>query len=299
MAPPVHSRKMNKHPATTISLGNGTMGDHPLMKHHPFISRYTGTLSALACDLGDLRYDVLATVLQDLSAKINSDGNAESERGQKKLSVSLHACAYLLAAAAHEATAAWETCEPFMLSVAELLAKSCPIANVKSGERYVLVPGTEEVTSSARDVPELLAICNEPRIYDLLFAKRCAGEPYATADAEMFLTWAARGWRDQTHFVYLLRDGVGQIVGAIDIKSANRESAEIGYWLSCHHSGIMTGAVQSVTERAREAGYVELFALVRQTNMRSTNVLIRAGFIKGGTLIRNETVYDRWVRVLA
>lgn len=123
----------------------------------------------------------------------------------------------------------------------------------------------------------IVLICNEPPIYDLLFAERCAGKPYALADAERFLAWAERGWCDGTHFVYLIRGEGGGTAGAVDIKSANLPSAEIGYWLGARHSGVMTNAVRALCELAQIAGYAELFELVRQTNLRSANVLARAG----------------------
>ncbi len=81
----------------------------------------------------------------------------------------------------------------------------------------------------------------------------------------------------------------------MDIKSANLESAEIGYWLSAHHSGVMTNAVCALVQLARDAGYAELFALIRPTNTRSANVVARAGFTLGETLTKNETMYQRWV----
>ncbi len=266
--------------------------------HKTTVLRYTGTLYELAEELGDLRYDTLATFLQTLSRKMERGRNAENEHGRSKLAEALRTCAVHLADAADESATAWRIAAPFMLSLGELLAKPCPIENAKSGAIYTLVPGTEDAVAPEQDVLQLLHLCNEPHIYDLLFAKRCAGEPYAIADAERFLSWAARGWRDQTHFVYLVRNASGQIGGAIDIKSANRESAEIGYWLSSSHSGVMTNAVQAVAERAREAGYAELFALVRPTNTRSASVLTRAGFTKGEAVSRNDTLYDRWTRFL-
>lgn len=187
--------------------------------------------------------------------------------------------------------------ESALLSEAGLSIELAPLVNARTGERYELVPARDADTPVS-DIAAIVSVCNEPAIYDLLFAERCAGRPYAAADAERFLSWAARGWQGGTHFVYLIRCESGEVAGAIDIKSANRESAEIGYWLSAAHSGVMTNAVIALLERARAAGYAELHALVRPTNIRSANVLKRAGFTAGRTMTRNNIVYDRWEKRL-
>lgn len=263
------------------------------MPHDTTITRYAGTLPELADDLGNLRYDALTAFLQDLSAKLDRDGHADSEHGRNKLAASLHACATHLAEAARETETAWRIAAPFMLTVAELLANRCPLVNARNGAAYELVPADAASTSNG-DIPAIVSICNEPAIYDLLFAGRCKGKPYARTDAERFLAWAARGWHDGTHFLYLIRTGAGEVVGALDIKSANLESAEIGYWLSAEHSGVMTNAVTALLGLARKAGYAELFALVRPTNTRSANVVRRVGLTVGRAVTKNNVVYDRW-----
>jgi RimJ/RimL family protein N-acetyltransferase len=263
------------------------------MPHDTTVTRYAGTLSELANDLGDLRYDALTTFLQDLSAKLERDGRADSERGRKKLAASLQSCAAHLEGAAREMETAWRIAAPFMLSVAELLANRCPLTNARTGAEYELVPA-DAANTSDDDVLAIVSICNEPAIYDLLFAERCKGKPYARTDAERFLAWAARGWHDGTHFLYLIRASSGEVAGAVDIKSATLESAETGYWLSVRHSGVMTNAVTALLRLARKAGYAELFALVRPTNILSANVVRRAGLTIGRTVTKNNVVYDRW-----
>lgn len=263
------------------------------MPHETTVTRYAGTLPELAEELGDLRYDALAAFLQELSAKMGRDGDADAGRGRERLAASLHACAGRLADAARDTETAWRIAEPFMLPVAELLTKRCPLSNARTGGEYALVPA-DVANRMETDPSTVVSICNEPPIYDLLFAERCAGKPYAPADAERFLAWAERGWRDGTHFVYLIRSELGEIAGAVDIKSANLPSAEIGYWLGARHSGVMTNAVRALCELAWVAGYAELFGLVRQNNIRSANVLTRVGFTAGRTLTKNNVVYHRW-----
>lgn len=264
------------------------------MPHETTLPRYSGTLSELADDIGNLRYDALVALLQNLSTRMESNSNAESARGRQKLAEFLHACAAHIADAARETETAWRILEPLIQTVTEPLAKRSPILNARTDANYELVPASAENTSNA-DIPTIVSICNEPPIYNLLFAARSGGNPYSQADAERFLAWGARGWREGTHFLFLIRSDSGEVAGAMDIKSPNLESAEIGYWLSAHHSGVMTNAVCALVRLARNAGYAELFALVRPTNTRSANVVARAGFTQGETITRNETVYHRWV----
>ncbi len=263
------------------------------MTHETTVTRYAGTLSELAGELGDLRYDALAAFLQGLSAKIHRDGDADAGRGRAKLAASLRACAVHLANAARDTETAWRIAAPYMLPVAKLLARRCPLQNARTGASYELVPA-DAVNRTGTEFTAIVTICNEPPIYDLLFAERCAGKAYDTADAERFLGWAERGWHDGTHFVYLIRGASGEVAGALDIKSANLQSAEIGYWLSVRHSGVMTNAIRALCELAQVAGYAELFGLVRPSNTRSANVLTRAGFTAGRTVTKNNVIYDRW-----
>lgn len=77
----------------------------------------------------------------------------------------------------------------------------------------------------------------------------------------------------------------------------NLPLAEIGYWLSRHHSGVMTGAVNALCVMAARVGYEALLGLVREGNDRSANVLKRAGF-DGSDPFVNKTgrTYARFVR---
>lgn len=172
-----------------------------------------------------------------------------------------------------------------------------PLSRFPAGEPYRLIPACElpeegDATLAAR----VAAVCNQGDIYAVLFAQRCKGEPYALADAERFLTWARRGWRDGTHFVFLIvRDADGELAGAIDIKSADRTApAEIGYWLAVEHSGVMTSAVEELCRLACAAGYRELFGLVRAGNDRSAAVLERTGFRVTETLEKDGRAYRRF-----
>ena len=111
------------------------------------------------------------------------------------------------------------------------LPPQCAVKNRVSGATYSL-QRADLVTVSESQITNLTEICNQQAIYDFLFRTRLQGIPYSAADAVGFFTWAVRGWQDQTHFVFLLTDHAGLVVGAVDIKSPNHAEAEIGYTLA-------------------------------------------------------------------
>src|SRR5687768_105517 len=98
-----------------------------------------------------------------------------------------------------------------------------------SGEPYFLVRA-DQVSATPDRLAEIVRIANEPDIYSWLFNERLAGQPYPVEMAAQWLTWAADGWRDNTHFCFAVTDSTGAIAAACDIKSNNPEEAEVGYW---------------------------------------------------------------------
>ncbi|HVZ40576.1 MAG TPA: GNAT family N-acetyltransferase [Candidatus Kapabacteria bacterium] len=180
----------------------------------------------------------------------------------------------------------------------EALERMPPPINHRTGGIYRIVPVDEEFVGGPEAIAAIVECCNQPLIYDLLFAERCAGVPYSESDAAGFLDWCRAGWREGTHFPFVLCDAGGTVAGAMDIKSAERPSAEIGYWLSADHSGVMTNAVRALAMMARHAGYRGLHALVRPENDRSHRVLQRAGFHPAGRAERGGKVYDRYALAL-
>lgn len=269
------------------------------MNHPTRIARYHGSLADLAGEVGDLRYDALRDFLRELSAKIERDSVADRGRGRAQLAASLNDCAANLSGAADNAEAAWRIAAPFMQAVYDPPVAAVKVRNAKSGAWYDMRPiilDEAADTIAPDDIARIVAVCNESLIYNILFIERCTGQTYSEADAERFVAWAGRGWREKSHFVYLLRDSTGSIAGALDIKSANLSSSEIGYWLSQDHSGVMANAVIALCVMARQVGYEELFALVREGNDRSVRVLKRAGFDAGERLSREKYIYTRYVR---
>ena len=145
---------------------------------------------------------------------------------------------------------------------------------------------------------QIVAICNQPLIYRQLFAARLAGRPYSLDDARWFVSWSRQGWHEQTHFVFLIVDSAGSVIGAVDIKSADLASAEVGYWMSAEHGGVMTNAVLALCDIAAETGYRKLFGLVEEGNTKSAGVLTRAGFVYTGLHVVEGELFQRFVRPL-
>ncbi|GGM09348.1 GNAT family N-acetyltransferase [Deinococcus aerophilus] len=154
---------------------------------------------------------------------------------------------------------------------------SVQLSHPLTGQSYTLLRADELPLTHQRAV-EVAAVCNEPLVYDRLFRARRQGRPYAVGEGEDFLTWAAAGWRNGTHFVFLLLDPEQRVAGALDVKSPEREAGEVGYWLGGAHRGIMTSALLAMLDAAREAGFVRLWARPDADNARSLALLERAGF---------------------
>lgn len=160
--------------------------------------------------------------------------------------------------------------------------------NPRTDRPYTLVRADALEVTPAR-LTEMVAASNEPAVYEWLWRERLEGQPYSTGKAEEFFDWARAGWRDGTHFVFLILGPQGVLAGALDIKSADLggdggEGAEIGYLLRAAHSGAMTPAVLALQTLARKAGYRSLWARVRPGNERSRRVLERAGFREVGEM---------------
>lgn len=139
---------------------------------------------------------------------------------------------------------------------------------------------------SESDLEQIVSICNEELVYEMLFSDLFEGRPYAYKDAQFFITKAQTNWENNTGFIFLIRDEEKNIIATIDIKSAEFEEAEIGYWISKEYPGIMTNAVKRLTEIAKKAGYKKLWATTKLENPKSQNVLIRAGFKDLGQIER-------------
>jgi RimJ/RimL family protein N-acetyltransferase len=133
---------------------------------------------------------------------------------------------------------------------------------------------------SDSDIKKITEICSQSNTYESLFKERFEGKPYTEKDARDFISWVEDGWKNQTHFVFFIRKSNSEIIGAVDIKSADLNRAEVGYWADENHKGFMTSAVNELSVLAKEVGFSKLFAGVLKTNTKSIGVLERAGFQK-------------------
>ena len=152
-----------------------------------------------------------------------------------------------------------------------------PVTNHLTGRRYFVLR-CDHVEPAPDRLAEIVAICNEPEVYTWLFRELVGGLAYPPEKAMEWLAWASDGWRANSHFCFAVTDDSGAIVAACDIKSSDPDGAEIGYWASSLHRGVMTNAVHAMCQAARQAGFRSLMARVRHENSRSQAVLARVGF---------------------
>lgn len=153
-----------------------------------------------------------------------------------------------------------------------------PIANHLSGRTYQLVRACD-LRADSSTVAWIVSICSEPNVYEWLFREPLDGLPYDASKALEWLRWSNDGWQLGTHFVFAVIDDQESIAAACDIKS-NEQVAEIGYWASDHHRGVMTNAIVAMCTLAAEEGFRGLLARTKKENHRSQRVLQRAGFTR-------------------
>ena len=152
------------------------------------------------------------------------------------------------------------------------------IQNFKTKQIYKLAPLVSDGKTRNQLIKDVYNCCSEDLIYKTLFQDRHP-EGYSLQHAESFINYSEEGWIKQTHFIFgIFHPETNQLVGAIDIKSANKEKAEVGYWLSKNFSGLMTNALIAITKIAQKAGYQSLEIYTEVSNQKSERVVQRAGF---------------------
>ena len=179
------------------------------------------------------------------------------------------------------------------------LKKTATITRHPKGEVYKIVAATSDFLLSDDNLRQIVSICSEPLIYEVLFKTRLEGRLYALENAVEFVKWANKGWEENKWFVYLIKDVRDNIVGAIDIKSDNLEAAEIGYWMSHKTPGIMTNAVIKICELGKSAGYKSLYGFTVPDNIKSQKVLERAGFVNNGNVWEKDKEYIKFTKSLS
>jgi len=156
--------------------------------------------------------------------------------------------------------------------------KTTEIKNFLTREKFFLCRADGSSYGLEEAAKQIAAACSQPSIYEFLFEKELEGRPYEAKHAKEFLEWAKKGWEEAAYFVFLVKDRSDKIVGSLDIKSAELDGAQIGYWSDENAQGFMTNAVKTLCNIAKEAGYRSLRAIALMHNPRSAGVLKRAGF---------------------
>lgn len=154
-----------------------------------------------------------------------------------------------------------------------------PIQNYLTQEEYTFVRA-DQVEETQAVLDQIVSICNEESVYNWLFKKKRKGAPYTEEDAKGFLQWAHEGWKKKTHFVFFVLAPNNAIAAACDIKSDVHIDAEIGYWASSRHRGIMTNALHALIACAQEAEIQSLVAFPDKENTPSQKLLERTGFLQ-------------------
>jgi len=154
---------------------------------------------------------------------------------------------------------------------------SIPVMNYLTDSTYFL-RRADEIEPTDEIHERLITIGNEPRVYSWLFEERLKGEAYGMTMAKGFFEMGTNGWRNHEQFVFILLTEDGCPAASIDIKSADINSAEIGYLCSIEHRGLMTNTVLALVSLATEAGYRMLWARSLKENKESSRVLVRAGY---------------------
>jgi RimJ/RimL family protein N-acetyltransferase len=166
-----------------------------------------------------------------------------------------------------------------------------PVWNWFTGAKYIL-RRSDEIEPSPSHASQIVSIGNEPDVYKWLFQAVLEGKPYPREMAVAWLAWSSQGWREQSHFVFVVTTESNEIVAGCDIEINNENQAEIGYWSSQRHRGVMTHTVKEVCNLARHAGFRVLFARTQKANLRSSRVLERVGFESDSARSAKDDTHD-------
>jgi ribosomal-protein-alanine N-acetyltransferase len=111
--------------------------------------------------------------------------------------------------------------------------------------------------------------------------------PYTARDARTFIRHVMQPDSDATNLAIEVDGEAAGAVGMIQGKDIERYSAEIGYWLAEDYwgRGIAAEAVTMLTDYAFGGlNLLRLFALPFASNIQSTRVLEKAGYVREGVL---------------
>ena len=145
-------------------------------------------------------------------------------------------------------------------------------------KKATVIPLSKLNQLTPKDISEIVRICNQHDVYELLFKKMLNGKKYQIANAHSFESWANQGWENNSNFTFLIKSDGEKVIGTIDIKTNDPDNAEVGYWMDKDYPGYMTNALVGLITQAKAVGYRSLVAYTKIENNKSKGVLSRAGF---------------------
>ncbi len=154
-----------------------------------------------------------------------------------------------------------------------------PVINHLTNEKYFLIPAKALEITPER-IAEVVAICQQPDIYNNLFKEEFSNAPYSPKHARYWLERAQQGWNEGTHYVFCIVTKDNRLAASCELEGNRVEGVEIGYWASIEHSGIMSNAVLAILKLAKEAGFRSFMASALHHNLQSKSVLARCGFVE-------------------
>ncbi|MCA9382766.1 GNAT family N-acetyltransferase [Candidatus Dojkabacteria bacterium] len=171
------------------------------------------------------------------------------------------------------------------------------VTNYHTNQKAILtsIDSSFEIVES--QLEDIVKICNQDGVYDWLFNVNLEGNAYTLEKAQSFADHCQKSWDEMSSFKFWLLEDK-RVVAALDIKSDNLESAEVGYWADANTPGYMTNALNELCNIASAAGYRSLYTLIRPANIASRNLAERAGFDYQGYIKENDKKYCKYTRTL-
>ncbi|MCX6716489.1 MAG: GNAT family N-acetyltransferase [Candidatus Taylorbacteria bacterium] len=168
---------------------------------------------------------------------------------------------------------------------------NCRIKNFLNTDIYQMLGGSN-ILFSEKDLQKIIDICSQKDCYEMIFKRRLNGGPYLLKDAVSYTNWVMEGWRNHSHFAFIVRNNTGEFIGTLDIKSPDLDNAEVGCWADENYRGFMTNAFKELIALAKNAGYKKLYARIKSENSRSYNMVMRSGFIKIEERLRTDGLLE-------
>lgn len=144
---------------------------------------------------------------------------------------------------------------------------------------------------SARDAADI-AVAVAASGPELRRYETWAEDGFTAADGLAYVVWWERAWEEGTAFYYAIEGEDGTFYGSAGLGQVDHESGSsaVGYWIRSDAAGrgIATAALRALVAAAHAAGFVELTAVIAESNLASRRVAEKAGGVRrepfGGTV---------------